>query len=787
MSTQPNHPVPAGHVATSRGNSSSFEGPLPLASPAARNSARSAFPEISGLIVAASQHLALVLILAVAFAGGLAAVATMVVNEQFLATSFVQVRQREDYLLFNDQSRAEDAAVVRAQEELVVQQQNLAKALKSDEVQAISNRLPEGSRIEWLRGLSTVDLQPGAEVMSVTVTHESADVAQTLANAVTKVYLDDVSSRIREDRDRRRRELESAAQVIDERLARQWERLQKLAGDLGTGSPQTLSLREQIQMQGYREYAQQLRAAQLLRNQLETQLAEEQLQQQHGISVSETEIQAAIASHPEVVLQRGRLDFIEAKMHEISELVPRADSPRIMSLREDRDFYAAQLKQLTAEMEPRLRERMKTEEAQRREATLAHLKQQISLKKDEEGFLREMLGQLEGNFGEANGGNGVQLEILRHEIDRQEKLADSIWHSLEKIRIEEQARSRVELIEWAVLPDKANRGKQLKAAATAAVSGIFLAVFGVGYVEWKMCRIRHPKDVSNFTSLAVFGTGSYTDGLPLLWRLKNARHDPLHSGVNEVAAQLMIQTPGSGTLPSVLVTSATHFEPRHIVAAELAQAISRTGRRVLLIDCDASRPELTRRLGAAKRPGLCQWSMANRDLLGNAVTTSQEDLDFLPIGQFDESSLLLIARALPDAIHQARSQYDCLVVCGPAVLTTAESVLLASQLDNTLFTFVMGKSRWNLLAAAHHRLDFARVPVLGAVIHSARRIKALKSQDITPARRPGTTTPSDDELEERLQNAIKVLHAEINSLKQSSPDKDPRAQSPNKPAQQPES
>ncbi len=51
------------------------------------------------------------------------------------------------------------------------------------------------------------------------------------------------------------------------------------------------------------------------------------------------------------------------------------------------------------------------------------------------------------------GSNGVDLEMLRHEIEREEKLANSLWHTIAELKIEDQAKPRVALIELAKRPE----------------------------------------------------------------------------------------------------------------------------------------------------------------------------------------------------------------------------------------------------------------------------------------------------------------------------------------------
>ena len=67
--------------------------------------------------------------------------------------------------------------------------------------------------------------------------------------------------------------------------------------------------------------------------------------------------------------------------------------------------------------------------------------------------------------------NGIRLEMVRHEIERQERLADGLWQSLEQLKIESQAPPRISLIALAPLPKRPDRSRQLKAMAGASAIG----------------------------------------------------------------------------------------------------------------------------------------------------------------------------------------------------------------------------------------------------------------------------------------------------------------------------
>ncbi len=724
-------------------------------------------PEVSELMFAAAQHTLLSGMVGVSVAVVLATVAWSFVPANYEASSFVQVRSRVAPGFANSQSRAEDAAFARAQKARVTEQPVLAAALQRPEAEAFTHALPEYRVVEWLRNRTHVKLDPGSEVMTVTVDHPTPDVSLALNTAITTAYLEDHQRRSRESREQQQAELKTAANEADRLLSEQWQKLHEAAGQVGSGSQRQLTVRDEIQMQGYREYAQRLRAAQLEANQLRSRLADEQIrleeQQQEPTDAS---LEALLLQHPQVVVNRERLRAIETQLREISAIASSDDSPRILRLKEDRDRYALELENLLETLRPQMRERLAESRTDPRGDRLALVREEIDRNGDEIAFLQDMLTQLESQLRRTGSSGGVRLEMIRHTIDRQAKLADSLWESLERLKIESRSPSRVSLIESAKLPESPNRGRQLKAASSAGLMGLIFSVLSIGYVEWRGCRVRHPRDVLLRTKLSLFGTGSFAHGLPWLWRLRHGKRDPLDSGVHEVVAHLMLKRSRPDRLPSVLVSSATDGEPRHVVAVELARSLAASGFRTLLVDADLATSRLTRSLDAGDRPGVGQCEEQPLDADALCVSTNEPRLSFLPAGTNTDGSHRghSASRAVSSILDSESETFHAVVVCGPAVLTNAESILLASRVDETVFAMVLGRSRWNLLGTAHHRMEFAGVSVLGAVLHVASpraRQDRLQLADDHNA--------CDDSPEEALRESLRDLGEDVRRVSKMTP------------------
>ncbi|GAF85264.1 unnamed protein product, partial [marine sediment metagenome] len=193
-------------------------------------SVRRGMPEFSELIVACRHHLLLAALLGLVVSTTFAAIAWQTTDAPYEAMSLVRVRQHQDHVLTQLTSRADDAAFVRAQEQLVLSPQVLAAALSHEQLAALSPQVPRHEGVDWLREKLRVDIQSGAEVLSISARHTSAETCKTLSSAVTLAYLDELTNRSTADRRLRQAKLEEAARQADRKLDELWGTLNAIAG-----------------------------------------------------------------------------------------------------------------------------------------------------------------------------------------------------------------------------------------------------------------------------------------------------------------------------------------------------------------------------------------------------------------------------------------------------------------------------------------------------------------------------------------------------------------------------
>ncbi|MCC6509023.1 MAG: hypothetical protein IT423_07945 [Pirellulaceae bacterium] len=680
----------------------------------------------------------------------------MLIYPTYEAESFVRVRQHQDVVFAPQSSRADDLAFVRAQEQLALSPQVVSSALGGVQLESWQQFIPHRAPSDWLKSLVRVDMQSGSEVLSIAAKHPVPQVAQAISNAMTDAYMAEITERLVSDQGRRITELERAAQDAEQHVDGLWAELNEVAIKIGSENSQSLTIRDEIQLQAYRDYAQQLRAAQIRGHELASQLEEARnLANAQAVQSREQDIEAGIQAAPEVISAQDRVAVLEDQLRQMREIVAHEDSPRLKRLSADRDFYASELVTVIQLVGPRVQAQVLEQTRGAAQTSLTQLQKQIELNESEKEFLRNRLADIDTSTLRGGEQTGLQLDVKRHAVDRQARLADGLWQSLEELKIERQSQPRVQLMQLANLPDSASHAKQLKAVGAVVAVCWIIIVLGTGYVEWRSCTIRHTADIVENSCFPVFG-----DVEPSANRF--ARRPQLRhmSGAQEAVSQMLLSTKQGVGIPSLIVTSATQHEPRHKLARDVASAFAALHHKTLLVDLDPTDNRLARELGCADSPGLLE--ICNRKLATKTfIRKSQQGVDVLPLGATHGNSVRIDPARFAEVLKELQHDYEAIVAVGPSLLDYAEGLIHAAQLDQLLLTVGGGKSHWNELAKAEQAALRAGLCCVGTAVNCEQRGQTIQltAYDVDSQQRQHIS--NDESSESDIRNDLSAIENEI--------------------------
>jgi capsular exopolysaccharide synthesis family protein len=272
--------------------------------------------------------------------------------------------------------------------------------------------------------------------------------------------------------------------------------------------------------------------------------------------------------------------------------------------------------------------------------------------------------------------------------------------------------------------------RPMRNTALAAVVGLVLGLLLVA--RWETLSTR-PRSVEESEGLL---------GIPFLGRLQlggrspSAEADAFHT----LRTNLELANTQVGAR-TIVVTSLHGGEGKTTVAANIAAAFSRAGRRVVLADLDLREGLLTKRLGVDNRRGVTALARGEGSV-DEAVVTVPVDathaVDVVASGALPSNpGDLLASRTLQTALAQLQERAELVVVDVPPVMDSADAAALSTRLEHAALLLVVDgrRARRPELARARRAIDVLPIAKIGFAL--------TEGGDGGPLH-VGTSRPSDE-------------------------------------------
>lgn len=168
---------------------------------------------------------------------------------------------------------------------------------------------------------------------------------------------------------------------------------------------------------------------------------------------------------------------------------------------------------------------------------------------------------------------------------------------------------------------------------------------------------------------------------------------------------------------SVLMLSAKPGVGKSIIAVNLAIAMARSFKRVLLIDGDMNNPSIHMIMGLPNKDGLTQVLVEATSLQNAVHETDQPYLHVLTSGtRTSLSAELLGSLQMRNLVQRLTREYDCVIIDGAPLLAVTDPSVVASYVGGSIFV-VRNKAELQYLKQSRIELAKANAKLLGVVIN----------------------------------------------------------------------
>lgn len=186
---------------------------------------------------------------------------------------------------------------------------------------------------------------------------------------------------------------------------------------------------------------------------------------------------------------------------------------------------------------------------------------------------------------------------------------------------------------------------------------------------------------------------------------------------------------GGAARKIIMVTSCLFGEGKSTVAGNLALALSQTGGRVLLVDCNLRRPSLGGMFGQPEAPGLTELLVS-----GDSPTFRRLDglpFDLMPGGEVPANPVALLdSRQMRDFLGYARKHHEYVVLDAPPILPMTDARVLAPLADVLLTVVEPGRTEYAMVQQLLETLRMAGKEVDGVILNDRSGFAGKYAKDV---------------------------------------------------------
>ena len=303
-----------------------------------------------------------------------------------------------------------------------------------------------------------------------------------------------------------------------------------------------------------------------------------------------------------------------------------------------------------------------------------------------------------------------------------------------------------------------------RAALLGVLLGLLLGVGAAFALNAFDRRIRHADEVEHelqIPLLAKLPTPRRGDATTILERAP----DEMTEAVARLRASFDFANQNLKA-KAVMVTSAGPREGKSTTVANLAIALARTGRHVVLIDLDLRRPMLSRLLHLPDGPGITDFAARETELvdvlqpvgvtplrarvttIGSTPETGQGRLEVITTGRTRvEPTAFVESAGLTEALHVLRGYAEIVLIDVPPILATGDAMAMTGKVDGILAIARLGTLTRPTLQELARVFRRSPAPVLGLVATGAEvdegySVYAVDEYIAQPRQQPEVLPPS---------------------------------------------
>ena len=559
-------------------------------------------------------------------------------------------------------------------------------------------RLTRDATVTALSQALNIETVRLSNVISVSATSEDAQLAASIANTLSDVYL---------------------RQLLEEKFTA----TEEAAGWL---NERVLLLREQVELS--ERAVEEFRQGQGLTQTSDSTLIEQQISEVNSQLIAAR----ATTSEAEARLRQTReLMRSEGGIFSTPEVLA---APLIQNLRMQEASLVGESAQMAQEYGPR-HPRMinvtaelldiRAKIAEEVERIVASLTNNLEVARTRELALESSLEELKAEVTRLTSSQ-ARLRVLEREAAANQALFDMfLARFMETGGQEELFSADARIISRAIVPSVQAWPNLTAAAGISLVIAGLLAMLAVFVVEQVFERgFRHSGQLESGLKVSSLGAVPLLDETDdtIIDHVLNNPMSMFSESLRMLYTGLLASHPDEPGPVSILITSSVANEGKTFLAIALARLMARSGRKTLLIDADFRQGKIARRLNLDDDLGLAHLLTRDGENIKSAIRHDVDSgLDVITAGKSIKVRTDIVRpKIMKKLLAELKSEYEFVVIDSPPVLLVSDSLALAQCVNDTVYAVRWTNTPRKVALVGVKQLLDSGVRISGAVLTMAQ-------------------------------------------------------------------